>query len=162
MSAADVLSWNLLLKGVGASYILTSASPIAEKHVTGDDLTATTTDIYFNFSGTAGGQFLLQNGGEGGQNYWCNSVGSTSCYPGKSDVPVFYTDSSSQFDMTASGNQIIASASGVVPESSTWAMLLTGFAGLGLAGCRHARRVAVATLVSASVKPGRPAARSAP
>jgi hypothetical protein len=29
--------------------------------------------------------------------------------------------------------------SGVVPEPSTWAMLLIGFAGLGYAGCRRAR-----------------------
>jgi hypothetical protein len=27
-----------------------------------------------------------------------------------------------------------------VPEASTWAMMLVGFAGLGLAGCRAARR----------------------
>jgi hypothetical protein len=29
--------------------------------------------------------------------------------------------------------------SGVIPESSTWAMILVGFAGLGLAGYRRAK-----------------------
>jgi len=147
LSAGDIVSWSLLLDGIGASYLLTSTSPIAEKHVIGNDLAATTTDIYFNFGGAAGGQFLLQNGGEGGQNYWCNSVGYTSCYPGKSDVPVFYTNPSSQFDMTAMGNQIIASTSGVVPEPSSWALMLLGIAGLGYAGWRRGALAASVAVV---------------
>ena len=40
--------------------------------------------------------------------------------------------------MTASGNRIIATAGGAAPEPSTWAMLLTGFAGLGFVGYRRA------------------------
>ncbi len=140
LGVSDILEWNLELQGVGASYDLTSTSSIAEKHVIGNDLTATTTNMYFNFSGTVGDQFLLQDGPEGGQTYWCNSVGTTSCYPGKSVVPVFYTDPSSQFDMTASGNQIIASVSSTIPEPSTWAMLLAGFAALGAASYRASRK----------------------
>jgi len=35
-----------------------------------------------------------------------------------------------------------ASRSGTVPESSTWAMMLIGLAGLGLAGCRTSRKAA--------------------
>jgi hypothetical protein len=35
---------------------------------------------------------------------------------------------------------------GAVPEPSTWAMLLLGFAGLGYAGYRRAKQVAVATV----------------
>jgi PEP-CTERM motif len=141
LSVSDILAWDLTLNGVGASFNLTSISPIAQKHVIGNDLIASPTDIYFNFSGTTGDQFLLQNGGDDGQEYWCNSVGNTSCYPGKSDVPVFYTDSSSQFDMIASGNQIIATSAGAVPEPSTWAMMLFGFVSLGLAGYRASRKV---------------------
>jgi hypothetical protein len=33
---------------------------------------------------------------------------------------------------------------GFVPEPSTWAMMLLGFAGLGFAGYRSARKTAVA------------------
>lgn len=143
LAVSDILAWDLTLQGVGASYHLTSASAIAEKHVVGNDLTATSTDIFFNFSGTNGDQFLLQDGPETGQTYWCNSVGLTSCFPGKSDVPVFFSDSSSQFDMTASGNQIIATA-GTVPELSTWTLMLVGFVGLGLAGYRASRGMSVA------------------
>ena len=35
--------------------------------------------------------------------------------------------------------------SGAIPEPSTWAMILLGFAGLGLVGARKARRAAVAS-----------------
>ena len=43
----------------------------------------------------------------------------------------------SLLDAAGDGYQIVASFS-VVPESSTWAMLLLGFAGLGFAGYRRA------------------------
>ncbi len=52
------------------------------------------------------------------------------------------------------GDLILSSTSGlatftatVVPESSTWAMLLLGFAGLGYAGCRMPRRAQSAPFV---------------
>ncbi len=155
LTASDILAWDLELQGVGASYHLVSTSPIAEKHVIGNDLTATSTDIYFNFSGTSGDQFLIQNGDEGGQNYWCNSVGLTSCYPGKSDVPVFFTDPSSQFDQTASGNQIIAAAGVAVPEPSTWAAMLVGFIALGLASHRASRKTLSSAIPSFFIRPRR-------
>jgi hypothetical protein len=88
LSASDILAWSLTLEGVGASYDLASTDANANKYVIGNDLTATPTAIYFNFSGTTGDQFLLQDGPEVGNTYWCNSAGTSSCFPGKSDVPV--------------------------------------------------------------------------
>jgi hypothetical protein len=38
----------------------------------------------------------------------------------------------------------LAVAAGTVPEPSTWAMLLIGFAGLGFAGYRGARKTSLA------------------
>lgn len=135
LSVGDIVTWNLTLQGVGASYHLASTDSNANKYVIGDDLTATKADIYFNFSGTTGDQFLLQDGPEIGNTYWCNSAGASSCYPGKSDVPESYNSLSAQFDKTASGNQVIASVGGV-PEPSTWALMLIGFAGLGFGAYR--------------------------
>jgi hypothetical protein len=41
-------------------------------------------------------------------------------------------------------NAAFSLSGSVVPESSTWAMLLLGFAGLGFAGYRQARRAGAA------------------
>ena len=45
-------------------------------------------------------------------------------------------------DITHQGpfNAAFSLSGAVVPEPSTWAMMLLGFAGLGFAGYRHARR----------------------
>jgi hypothetical protein len=142
LAASDILAWDLVLQGVGAFYHLASSTADANKYVIGNDLTATPSYIYFNFSGTVGDQFLLQDGPENGTTYWCNSVGDSSCRPGKSVVPVYVFYSSSQFDPTASGNQIIATAS--VPEPSTWALMLVGFAALGYGAYRQTAKARLA------------------
>jgi hypothetical protein len=46
--------------------------------------------------------------------------------------------------ITRSGIQVIASTAGTVPEPSTWALMLLGFAGLGYAGFRQNRTRAAA------------------
>jgi len=52
-----------------------------------------------------------------------------------------YDDHSGSFDGTMAVIQI---GTAPVPELSTWAMMLAGFAGVGLAGYRSARRAAIA------------------
>ena len=43
-----------------------------------------------------------------------------------------------------SGNVLVSSISGTIPEPSTWAMMLLGFAGLGYVSFRRTRKVRVA------------------
>ena len=43
-----------------------------------------------------------------------------------------------------SGNVLVSSISGTIPEPSTWAMMLLGFVGLGYVGFRRTRKVRVA------------------
>jgi hypothetical protein len=42
------------------------------------------------------------------------------------------------------GNVLVSSISGTIPEPSTWAMMLLGFAGLGYMGFKRTRKVRVA------------------
>ncbi len=67
---------------------------------------------------------------------------------GMNTIEVFYADrhTSGAFlslNLETSGVVITPPTSGV-PEVSTWAMLLVGFAGLGLAGYRQSRKASVA------------------
>jgi hypothetical protein len=60
LGLGDFLAWNLTLNGVGASYTINSTDSV----IWGDpfgDVTATATDLYFNFSGSAG-DIIFQQG----------------------------------------------------------------------------------------------------
>lgn len=124
LSASDIVSFNLELNGVGASYNLVSPANV---YVSGVDLTATSHDLYFDFSGIDGGRFLLQHGPEDGHTYYCAAASSADCIAGESVVPVFYSDASSQI-VPRSGEQVIGV---VVPEPAAWATMLLGFSLLG-------------------------------
>lgn len=144
LGAADILSWNLVLMGVGApapTYDLSSATAGTSAFVSGDALTATTKGLFFDFSGSAGDYFLLQHNPFSGQTYYCDEAtggGGSPCIDGASDIPEFYGAPSGQIDSTLSGKVEIGVAAGV-PEPSIWAMMLIGFGGLG-AAVRSRRR----------------------
>jgi PEP-CTERM motif len=54
--------------------------------------------------------------------------------------------STQPFSVTASG-EILGNLFGTVPEPSTWAMMLLGFAGLGFVGYRQRQKIAGAAAV---------------
>ena len=70
-----------------------------------------------------------------------------------SGLPFFEAPSQDHFDAATTldpdtddvGSSVtFVQVSGAIPEPSTWAMMLLGFAGLGYAGYRKARRATVA------------------
>ncbi len=157
LSASDITAWNLTLTGAGgATYTLingTSGVEVGNKsdpldpNAGNNDVTADAHHIYFNYDGTDGGYLGFQElPFYGGQEYWCNaSLGQgVDCRVGKSVVPVYYANSSSQF-ASASGNQIIAS---VVPEPSTWVLMLLGFGALAAGAYRQTGRARLVSIAS--------------
>jgi hypothetical protein len=142
LAAADITGWNLQLNGVGASFNLTNAT--SGVFVSGSDVTATTTDLFFNYSGGDNGYLLFEVNFGSGSHYTCNATSNGVCAQGASVVPQLFSDPSAQFAPLA-GNQIIGiAAAGGVPEPSTWAMMLLGFAGLGFAFRQSRRKVSFA------------------
>jgi PEP-CTERM motif len=71
-----------------------------------------------------------------------HALGLTS--GGLSVAPATYQTAGGTLDFT-SISALSFQATGGVPEPSTWAMMLVGFAGLGYAGYRASRRAAAAT-----------------
>jgi hypothetical protein len=85
-------------------------------------------DQAFNF------YFLASSSGTPGGNYDCGAAGYCMIGPG--------TPGTSGLGPPADAYATIeftATAAAVVPEPSTWVMMLVGFAGLGFAGYRRAR-----------------------
>jgi hypothetical protein len=84
------------LNGVGASFNLTNSN--SGVFVSGSDVTATVTDLFFNYSGTDNGHLLFQVSFGNGFNYYCDSASLTAlCFQGASVVPQEFTDPSAQF-----------------------------------------------------------------
>jgi hypothetical protein len=138
LGASDITAWDLHLNGVGATFEITNSNSAV--FLRGDDVTASASDLFFNYSGTDNGLLLFQQGLFSGNFYYCDSTASDECFQGATVTPGFVFDGTAQ-NVALSGNQIIGTA---VPEPATWAMVLVGFGGLGVA-MRARRRQAAAT-----------------
>ena len=93
----------------------------------GSDVTASAQDLYFDF-GNSPGFLVFQDGRSSGRHYFCLQAIAGSCLTGKSVIPGFYTDASTQI-IFPTGNKIFASVS--IPEPASWTLMALKFAGLG-------------------------------
>jgi hypothetical protein len=128
LGTSNFLGWNLTLNGNGASFTIASSDANAFIKVQGSDVFATLTEITFNFSAADNGYLLFQDGAFSGMHYWCNAASAGDCFQGMSVIPESF-NSSSAINVSASGTQVIASAS--VPEPSTLGLIGLGLLGLG-------------------------------
>jgi len=113
LSKADIIGWSLIVNGAGASTALVSDGS-STVLLQGNDLTATPTQLLFNFSGTGGGYFAFQANNPGvfsGNKYVCFSNNNNVCKPGESAVPASVFDATATF-ASRSGNQVIAQVGG--------------------------------------------------
>jgi PEP-CTERM motif len=143
LSTANITGWTIGLNEPGFSFTLqgpTSGSN-SQVLVSGSALTATSTDILFDFS--AGSGFaLFQNPNIGsGQHFYCTQINACFDFAGPGEG----VEASTDFSFTRnslSGNVVLASVSGpAVPEPASWALLIVGFAAVGAS--MRARKVAV-------------------
>jgi PEP-CTERM motif len=141
---SDFTAWNLVLTGPGSTMTISSNDAAHAVYGSGVDITASATQISFNFSASDGGFLVFQQVMNSGQTYWCVNSDSGTCKDNESVVPQGFMDTSAQF-ADREGTQVIATAAGAVPEPATWALMLLGFAGLGYAGFRQNRTRSAAT-----------------
>ncbi len=137
---ADIIDWNLSLNnGFGTTLNLTGPSaitPIEGVEVLGNSLTASSTNLSYDFGGT--GFFLIQENGLGnGGTYFCEAgFSQATCFAGgESDFPGFAFSADQQFEAHA-GDVSIGTASTLstspTPEPSSVFLLFTAILGLGL------------------------------
>ncbi len=144
LETADILGWNLELKDnirPSLDFTLTPANS-GIWFDTGDGLSATATALSFDFS-KAGAVFIIQgtspHGFSSGFNYFCFQATTGPCLQGETIVPDYYATDG----VLATGLTGTVPLKGAVPEPGAWALMLTGFGGLG-AVARARRRAAVA------------------
>ena len=147
LTAADILSFNLILNDGTKSADLTSGSVYVNKDACctagtpgGVDLTASPTVLMFNYSGTDAGDFIIGN--SSGELCYTSI---SNCW-GPTGVGVYDVGGDGRSVYIAqSGDQIIATA---IPEPAGWALMLLGAALLG-GVLRAARRNRASALLAA-------------
>jgi hypothetical protein len=141
IQSSNIVSWNLQLNDNLRPYYDVQLTPANSGIVAdnGNGLSATATALSFNFS-DAGAGFAIQGTTHGfysGYQYFCFQATSGGCASGETIVPYYY----SVDGVAATGFSGTVPLSGV-PEPATWATMLLGFAGIGLAAYRRARQTA--------------------
>ncbi|MBS0265754.1 MAG: hypothetical protein JSS02_27735 [Planctomycetes bacterium] len=124
LNASNITAWNLTLTGLqGSTFTLTNSN--SGVFVSGSDVTATPTNLFFNFSGTDDGYLLFQASFGSGTHYWGLATSTTGLLlQGQTVVPGTVFDSPQTYQYEAeSGNQIIGTVhtNGAVPEPSSFA-----------------------------------------
>lgn len=136
LSAGNFVDWSLLLNDGTNTYNLYGplSGNSSSVYVVGSDVTATTNQILFNFSGSDSGYLLFQYGVgiHDGFHYYCDNTTASICLAGETVAPAYYTQGQT---VSRSGNVVIAGSA--VPEPGSLLLFASGI--LGLSGILRRR-----------------------
>jgi hypothetical protein len=138
LSTANITSFTITVANSFGSFTINEDN--GEAQIVGSALSATATNLLFDFTGEGGSYALFQAPTIGSaQTFYCLEVTVCANNPnGETLLPDNNYNEHRSF-ANYSGQQVIASADGaaVVPEPATWGMMLLGF---GLVGAGMRRR----------------------
>jgi hypothetical protein len=125
LGAGDFVDWSLFLNDGTNTYNLYGplSGNNSSVYVSGSDVTASATQLLFNFSGTDNGYLLFQYGVgiHDGFHYYCDATFSGICLAGETVAPAYYTQGQ---NVSRTGDVVIGTAA--VPEPATCGLMLTG------------------------------------
>jgi PEP-CTERM motif len=137
LSSSDIVQWTINIAYGSYSNTITQANSVVGKYTGTSGLSATSTELSFQFSSASGYNYFefsrpsYVSGLYADYVDWQgSSFGSSSNNLFASADGVGYAETSGQ-----TGLQVIAQVA-AVPEPSTWAMMLLGFCGLGFMAYR--------------------------
>ena len=138
LSAANILDWTVILSFLDVPFTL--FGPLSGNNsvirVEGDGLTATATDLIFNFDGN--GRLLIgEVPGLFGAAYCVDGAASSPGCIGPEGTENISRAGVTQISLDGSAVLASAAPGGAVPEPATWALLVAGF---GLTGAAIRRR----------------------
>ena len=141
LSSTNIIDWTIVLNEGGNTFTLRGAGPSRNSalQIAGSALSATATDLIFNFSASGLAYALFQSPGIGsGQTFYC--VQTNSCFDSSGSAEALEAGLTFSPTRAVRTGQVVIASTGAVPEPSTWAMLIIGFGATG-AAMRRRRQV---------------------
>jgi PEP-CTERM motif len=139
LGQGDIAGIDLVISNFAGSKTLTALNGVT---VSGSDLTATSTGLFYNFSSSDNTSFFfISNFGGGGLLCFNNSA--FLCNAGSHSAVDVSIASTSSFILESGNLEIGVVGVAAVPEPSTWAMMIVGFAGIGFMAYRRKSTLAL-------------------
>jgi hypothetical protein len=142
IGTSNILDFNLLLNDGTTTVDDLRSNSVFE--VVGSDLTATATQLLFNFGASDPSFVIFELGGFVGANFWCATTGSftNACDSADAVGEEVLQVRGPLLTSPLSGTQVIASVgpAASTPEPSTLALLAAGIALLGFRKSKHRER----------------------
>ena len=144
LQSGDIVDYNLQLTDnlhpAYSVHLTPSNSGIVNNE--GGGLSASAAELTFDFS-NAGAVFSIQAFNPGffsGYSYFCFQATGGPCAAGETIVPNYYSVDGVR--ATGLSGTVSLDPTSAIPETSTWAMMMLGFAGLGILAYRRKSKAA--------------------
>jgi PEP-CTERM motif len=138
LGQGDIAGINLVISNSAGSTTLTGTAGV---NVSGSDLTATSSGLFYNFSSSDSASFFFISNFGGGLLCFNNSA--FLCNGGSHSAVDVSIGATASFIPESGNFEIGVAAVAAVPEPSTWAMMILGFAGLGFMAYRRKSKPAL-------------------
>jgi hypothetical protein len=142
LTGANITGWSFLMTNAGGSASLTTANSL-QTYFSGNALSASASELVFDFS--AIGHMQWDNFGSAGDDAYClDSPGAAFTCIGAPPSEVMVVNGA--FSIAERSGRFVhgtAVDNAGVPEPSTWAMMLAGFAAIGFAMRRQRQHAQV-------------------